>query len=334
MLDRSRNNRGIPMLREAAIFITAATGIFMSLAWPFFRFITYAGKKGGKNPEANRRKWFQLKHTKINHPSHEYEEEYLAARAWMEKQEMQDWYLKSFDGLKLHASFFPAESAKRIIIMCHGYRSTRFGCIAHMAEYLHDNNSSLLLIDQRCCGESEGSYITFGAKEQYDVISWINRMNEKNEERLPIYLYGQSMGATTVMLASGHELPADVKGIIADCGFHSMKQQLRDIAKGWFHLHWIDLLLFRVDLFCRWFAGFRMKDSDVTEALEKNKLPLLFFHGEKDTYVWLRNTLHNYRICRAPAEMVIIPGARHLCCSYVKPELYKKKLNEFFSRCE
>ena len=280
--------------------------------------------------KSNHKKWFQLKHTKINHPRNGYEKEYLAAREWCENQQMQDWYIRSIDGLKLHAFYLPADNPKRIILLSHGYKGTSFGSIAHMAEFLHENDSSLLFVDQRCCGKSEGKYITFGAKEQYDILAWIRRISRINKERLPIYLYGQSMGAATVLLAAGHKLPEEVKGIIADCGFHSLKQQLKDIAKGWFHLHWIGLLLIRVDILCRYYAGFRMQDTDTTRALLKNKRPILFFHGKEDTYVWPKNTIINYEICTAPKELVLVPGARHLCSSFVAPELYKKKLIEFF----
>ena len=280
--------------------------------------------------KSNHKKWFQLKHTKINHPRNGYEKEYLAAREWCENQQMQDWYIRSIDGLKLHAFYLPADNPKRIILLSHGYKGTSFGSIAHMAEFLHENDSSLLFVDQRCCGKSEGKYITFGAKEQYDILAWIRRISRTNKERLPIYLYGQSMGAATVLLAVGHKLPEEVKGIIADCGFHSLKQQLKDIAKGWFHLHWIGLLFIRVDILCRYYAGFRMQDTDTTRALLKNKRPILFFHGKEDTYVWPKNTLINYELCTAPKELVLVPGARHLCSSFVAPELYKKKLIEFF----
>ena len=155
-----------------------------------------------------------------------------------------------------------------------------------------------------------------------------NTLKSFDDKKLPVYLFGQSMGATSVILASGHDLPDEVKGIIADCGYHSMKQQLRDISKGWFHLHWIELLLFRVDIFSRLLAGFKMKEADTTVALKNNTRPVLFFHGEKDTYVYPVNTEINYELCTAPKEVVYIPSARHLCCSYEAPKLYKKKLKK------
>ena len=49
------------------------------------------------------------------------------SKAWCLEQKMQDCYIKSIDGLKLHALYLPAEAAKRIVILSHGYRGSRFG---------------------------------------------------------------------------------------------------------------------------------------------------------------------------------------------------------------
>ena len=140
------------------------------------------------------------------------------------------------------------------------------------------------------------------------------------------------MGAASVLMASGHTLPPEVKGLIADCGFRSMERQMRDMAANWFHLHHIPLLLMELDWFCSLLAGFHMKDADTTEAMKKNKRPVLFFHGEKDTYVYPNNSFQNYMLCRAEKELVIIPGARHLCSAYADPELYQRTVMEFFEK--
>ena len=140
------------------------------------------------------------------------------------------------------------------------------------------------------------------------------------------------MGAAAVLMAAGHTLPAEVKGLIADCGFQSMEGQMRDMAANWFHLHHIPLLLMELDWFCSLLAGFHMKDADTAEAMKKNTRPVLFFHGEKDTDVYPNNSFQNYMLCRAEKELVIIPGARHLCSAYVDPELYQRKMMEFFEK--
>lgn len=303
--------------------------VFMAAGWSFFRMIVCCK---GTDKRIARKKWFQLSHIKNNHPRNKFEKEYEEGKEWCRQQEMQDWFVRSEDGLLLHAYYLPAEDPKRFVLLSHGYKGSGFGDFAYMARFLYEHGCSLLFIDQRCCGESEGEYITFGAKEQHDVRRWAYYIASKNPDKLPTYLYGESMGAAAVLMASGNRLPRQVKGLIADCGFRSMKGQVQDMAANWFHLHWVGLLLFRLDLFCRLFAGFHMKEADTAEAMRKNRRPVLFFHGMEDTYVDVRNARHNYAICRAEKELVLVPRAKHLCSAYEQPELYRSKVLEFFEK--
>ena len=314
--------------RLSAAVLLFFSGI-MEIGWRFFNMVVCC-KRGGRKKE--RKKWFELSHIRDNHPRNGYAKEYDESRAWCEAQKMQDCYIQSVDGLKLHGFYLPAEHAKRFVILSHGYRGSRFGSLSFMAKYLHEHQCNLLFMEQRCCGESEGKYITFGAKEKWDVQRWAIYVSERNKEKLPIYLYGQSMGAAAVLMSSGYRLPSEVKGLIADCGFQSMERQMRDMADNWFHLHYIPLLLKEMDCLCHFVAGFRMKDADTTEAMKSNTRPVLFFHGEKDTYVYPNNSFQNYMLCKAPKELVIVQGARHLCSAYADPELYQRTVMEFFEK--
>lgn len=308
--------------------IVAAASLFMASGLPFFEMMV----RYKKNPD--RKKWFRLSHTEINHPRHKFEKEYEEGKAWCKQQHMRDCYMKSMDDLILHAFYLPAENAERFVLLSHGYKGSGFGDFANIARFLHENRCNLLFIDQRCCGASQGEFITFGAKEQYDVQRWAYFIARRNKNKLPIYFYGESMGAAAVLMASGHKLPREVKGLIADCGFRSMRGQLQDMAANWFHLNRIELLLFRVNIFCRILGGFQMKEADTSDAMRRNKRPVLFFHGLKDTYVDPKNSRYHYSVCRAPKELVLIPEARHLCSAYEAPELYRKKIIEFFEKNE
>lgn len=310
-----------------SIGIIAASGsIFMAIGWPFFNVTVHCKRK--KKTKSK----FKLSHMNINHPSYKFEKEYEDGKAWCRKQNMLDCYIRSIDGLILHAYYLPADNAERFVLLSHGYKGSGFGDFAYIARFLHENKCNLFFIDQRCCGESEGKFITFGSMEQYDIQRWTYYIAKRNKDKLPIYLYGTSMGAAAVLMASGQKLPKEVRGLIADCGFQSMKGQLRYMASNWFHLNWIELLLFRINLFCSFFAGFRMEDADTAMAMKKNKRPVLFFHGMQDTFVNPENSRNNYSLCLAPKELVIIPGARHLCSCYENPELYRKKILEFFTK--
>lgn len=310
------------------VIVAMAVSIFMAFGWSFFEMMVRCKKK--KN--STKKKKFRLSHMKMNHPSYKFAKEYEEGKAWCRKQNMQDCYMRSVDGLVLHAFYLPAKNAERFVLLSHGYKGSGFGDFAYIARFLHENHCNLLFIDQRCCGASEGEYITFGAKEQYDVQRWAYYLAKRNKDKLPIYLYGESMGAAAVLMASGQRLPRQVRGLIADCGFQSMRGQFQEMAANWFHLNWVELLLFRLDLFCRALGGFPMKEADTTKAMKKNKRPILFFHGSKDTYVDPRNSRYNYSLCRAPKELVMIPEARHLCSAYVRPELYREKILDFFAK--
>lgn len=146
-------NKGIKIVTIA----TTAFGMFMTSGWVFFEKMIRCKKK----KKLSKKKWFQLSHTKINHPRHKFEKEYEAGKEWCRQQKMQDCYVWSMDGLRLHAYYLPAKDAKRFVLLSHGYRGSGFGDFANSARFLHENGCNLLFIDQRCCGESEGEYITF-----------------------------------------------------------------------------------------------------------------------------------------------------------------------------
>lgn len=128
----------------------------MEIGWRFFNMVVCC-KRGGRKKE--RKKWFELSHIRDNHPRNGYAKEYDESRAWCETQKMQDCYIQSVDGLKLHGFYLPAEHAKRFVILSHGYRGSRFGSLSFMAKYLHEHQCNLLFMEQRCCGESEGNIL-------------------------------------------------------------------------------------------------------------------------------------------------------------------------------
>jgi hypothetical protein len=310
------------------VIILTAAGTGIAFGRTFFE-LTVHNRNGEKTSMLS---GIRFPHMKRNHPRNQFEEEYEAGKAWCREQNMQDWYIKSADGLKLHAYYLPADNPKRYVLLSHGYKGNCFSEFGHIAGFLHDRGCNLLFIDQRACGMSEGEYITFGAKEKKDIQRWCCLIDKRNENKLPIYLYGKSMGAAAVLMATGEELPDDVKGVISDCGFQSMKRQFRDMASKWFHLPRIELLLFRLSVWCRFSAGFSINEADTSKALATNKRPILFFHGDDDTYVYPKNSLDNYNNCTAPKELVMVHGARHMCSEYVDKELYEKKLISFFHK--
>lgn len=136
----------------------------------------------------------------------------------------EDVFITSFDGLRLHAKFYAASERKAPVqIMFHGYKSSAERDFCGGLREGIDGGFNVLLVDQRAHGESEGKYLTFGVNERFDCLSWASYAAERFGNDVKIYLYGISMGAATVLMASALPLPKSVSGIVADCGYTSPK---------------------------------------------------------------------------------------------------------------
>ena len=104
-------------------------------------------------------------------------------------------YIKSFDGLKLHARIYKNPSSNKVAIMCHGYRGTAIRDFSGGAKLMIDSGLNVILIDERAHGLSKGHNITFGNREKKDVLSWIEYSKKEFGEDKEIILVGISMGA-------------------------------------------------------------------------------------------------------------------------------------------
>ncbi|MBQ6540615.1 MAG: alpha/beta hydrolase, partial [Oscillospiraceae bacterium] len=191
----------------------------------------------------------------------------------------------SHDGLTLTGHWYPAENPLRIVIMFHGWRSSWYHDFGMSADFMHDSGCSLLYVEQRSHGKSEGKYISYGIKERYDVQTWVDFAAEKNTDNLPVYLCGISMGATTVLMASELPLKNTVKGIIADCGFTSGEAILKSIIDENIHVLPKSVVYKYVDRTFRRHTGMSYGEYSTLDAMKNCHIPVLFIHGENDAFV-------------------------------------------------
>ena len=122
--------------------------------------------------------------------------------------------IQSFDGLNLSARLYVNDPTAPIDILVHGYKSYGIKDFSGGINLSFGNNHNVLLIDHRAHGESEGNTISFGIIERFDILSWINFINERFGNNIPIILMGISMGGATVLMASELNLPSNVKWIV------------------------------------------------------------------------------------------------------------------------
>lgn len=256
-----------------------------------------------------------------------YYENIVEANQWLIDHNAQDVYIKSSDGLKLHGLWIPAENPKGTILFAHGYRSTMLVDFGLAFDFYHRYGMNLLIPEQRSHGKSEGKYITFGVKESDDMLQWIQFHNRENNS-VPVILSGLSMGASTMMYLADQELPDNVRGIIADCGFTSPKDILTSVFKRVIRLPAAPTI-WATDLFARLFAGFSLSQKDTRTTLSINKLPILMVHGTDDDFVPCDMTKEGYSVCAGPKKLLLAEGADHGTSFLVARERYTNMILEF-----
>ena len=268
---------------------------------------------------------------KIDIPAGEIYEPYRAKmEAWAREVRAmphEEFQITSFDGLKLYGNFYEYAPGAPIEIMFHGYRGNAERDLPGGVQRCFKVGHSALLVHQRCSGKSDGHTITFGIREHKDCLAWAEFAAEHFGPDISLILTGISMGASTVLMAGGYPLPANVVGILADCGFSSPKDIIK-VVIGKMKLP--QFSYFFVKLGARIYGGFDLEETSPEELLRKCTVPVIFYHGESDDFVPCSMSQTNYDACVSKKQLVTIPGAGHGLSYAVDPHTYLRTLLAFF----
>ncbi len=249
-------------------------------------------------------------------------------KEYMMLQPHEDVYCISKDGLRLHATWFPAEGSKKTVICFHGYTSQGMSDYIGLSDYYMKRGYNMLLVDERAHGESEGEYIGFGCLDRLDALEWIRWTVKSCGEDVKILLHGTSMGGATVLMTSGLMLPPQVKGIVSDCGFTSAKEVFTHVLHSMYHLPAFPMMQI-ADLTNKKKAGYGLDDCNAAREVRNAKVPILLIHGSADTFVPCSMCEKIYENCASEKKMLIVEGAAHAESYYKDMEAYENALNEF-----
>lgn len=260
-----------------------------------------------------------------------YEIYWDAMRAWLRETRAtphEVFTIRSFDGLTLQGKYYEYAPGAPIELMFHGYRGNAERDLCGGMQRCFRLGHSALIVDQRCSGASGGNVITFGVKEHRDCLSWVQFALERFGPEVKLILTGISMGASTVLMAGGRELPENVVGILADCGFTSAKDIMEDVIRK---MNLPPRLVYPfVKLGARVFGRFDPEAWSAAEAMKQCKVPVLFFHGEADDFVPSWMSRKNYEICTSRKKLVLVPGAGHGLSYPADQEAYLENVRDFF----
>lgn len=251
--------------------------------------------------------------------------EFKVDLCWFDKNKMKDVSVQSFDGLKLYGKFLEANSDKSVIIV-HGFGGS-FYHTQQYCKFFHEKNFNVLAIDSRAHGKSEGSCVTFGWFEKDDIKSWVDFLNEKIPNN-KILLFGVSMGATAVCMASSQKLE-NVVGIISDCAFDNADREIEYVMKKK-HILMKKILKKHLYSFTKRLHNFDCLKADAISQVKKTTVPILYIHGDADDYVPIENMNNLYNATPSNMrEKFVVEGAGHALSYAVADVLYEKKISDF-----
>lgn len=263
-------------------------------------------------------------------PGEIYEPFYPQMKIWTDdirsrKRELCE--VKSFDGLILRGYYYEYSSDSPLELIFHGYSGNAERDLSGGVERCAALGRSCILIDQRGAGMSEGNVCSFGVNERRDCLSWIDFANRKFGKYRPLIIGGISMGAATVMMASGENLPENVVCVMADCGYSSQKDIICKVVRE-MKLP-VKIIYPFIKLGAKLYGHFDLEETTPVEAVSKSKTPIVFIHGDNDAFVPHSMSIECFNACNVSKKMVTVEGAGHGLAFPQNQQKYIESLREF-----
>ncbi len=198
------------------------------------------------------------------------------------------------------------------VVLLHGYlQDKRF--VTPWAVRLAQAGYRCALVDLRGHGESTGKHISFGAFEARDISAVLDDLAARGWDVSRVGVLGVSYGASVALLAAGRD--PRVSAVVAFEPFSSAERAVPELMRAAFasQAHGIsDAQFAEAHLKQARIAGFRWEDADIPAALAASRAPVLFLHGEADT--WLSPEHSRSLAAHAPAgsRLVLVPRDNHV----------------------
>lgn len=242
----------------------------------------------------------------------------------------EDVSITSHDGLKLTGRYYHAADGAPLEIQCHGYKGNALRDFSGAWQIAKAAGHNVLLINQRCHGGSEGKTITFGILERRDVMGWIDYASNRFGN-VPILLNGVSMGAATVLMVSGMELPENIKGIIADCPYDAPSNIIKKVLGQDMGMP-VKVVYPLIRMGGILYGKFNLNADSPVEAVRRSGVPILLIHGDDDRFVPYAMSCNIHAAAPEKIEFHTIPGAGHALNYVTDPEGYTAIVKGFYNK--
>lgn len=252
-------------------------------------------------------------------------------KKWFADTTKTHWYETTADGLKLDADYIPAaKKTNKTAVIAHGFMSRKEEMGAYAALF-HQLGYNVLLPDNRGHGASQGNVIGFGWLDRHDYLLWARQVVRKNGQNSKIVMFGISMGAAGMVMASGeHQLP-QIKAYAVDSPYTSVEDEITYEAKQQYNLPKYPLVPI-TSLVTRIRAGYSFEEASAVKQVHKNHKPIYFVTGTADKFVPTYMTKKLYRAANSPKEMWLVKGAAHVKSFSKQPQAYQQHIKQFLTK--
>ncbi|MBP5330273.1 MAG: alpha/beta hydrolase [Lachnospiraceae bacterium] len=221
------------------------------------------------------------------------------------------------------------ENRNKVAILVHGYTSGKL-VMSGYASILMELGFTCVMYDQRNHGDNTKNVrTTMGYYEREDLVTVLDWTYERFGPEIRIITYGESMGSATVLA----HLEIDERPVmtIADCGYSDLTGLFRFLLKDVYHMPvWPILPIAGIML--KLGGHFDMKDVSPRRGVIKAKTPILFCHGDKDTFVPTFMSVEMSKLGDGVRELYLCPGAEHAQSYSLDHQKYKNVVQDFVKK--
>jgi len=222
--------------------------------------------------------------------------------------EYQELWLSS-EGLRLRAWLASATGDRSAVVVVHGLGDSLESYLEH-ARPLRARGHSVLLVDLRGHGGSEGSYTTLGGRERADVAAAMDELRRRGLATRGVVLEGHSMGSVAVLLAAAEA--KDVRGVIVEAPYDTYRNTIAHHARLLYHLPaWVPTIPTAIAA-AEWRAGFDADDVDAVAATRRIHAPLLAIVDGLDPRMPEAVVRRIYDAHPGPKHLWVAPGVDHV----------------------
>ncbi len=191
----------------------------------------------------------------------------------------------------------PAQT-KGTALLLHGISESKASIpYPGMGKRLAQAGFDVVLVDLRAHGQSKGKYITFGAKEKYDIKAVMDSLSSDGQITEPFYPFGTNLGGAVAIQYAA--IDPRCKAVMAVSPFKDATSIAWRICKfnaptmSMDHFHEV------LDLAAK-MADFDPDEASTLKAASKLDIPLVLIHGILERTVPMESTRAVYDAAAGP----------------------------------